>query len=76
MKLHDRIRARATIRMTARKLGSTTAQSRAEMQAAIDAAWQTEDLAARVYWARLFPDGRKPTVEAFICRLAREVQSG
>lgn len=76
MKLHENLRAKAAIRKTARTFGSTTAQSRAEMQAAIDAAWQTEDPAARAYWARLFPDGRKPTVEAFICRLAREVQSG
>lgn len=74
MKLRDKLKARATIRETARRFGITPEQCKADMQAAIDEGWRTEDPAARAYWAELFPDGRKPTVEEFIVRLAGELQ--
>lgn len=76
MKLHDKLRAKATIRKTARKFEITPAQSRADMQAAIDDAWERtrEDPAARAYWEKMFPGGRKPSLEEFICRVAKEVE--
>lgn len=74
MKLRDKLKARATIRETARKFGITPEQCKADMQAAIDEGWRTEDPAARAYWAELFPGGRKPSLEEFICRVAKEVE--
>lgn len=47
-----------------------------EIQLAIDDAWETSrtDPAAKAYWDRLFPDGKKPSQEEFIRRLALEVK--
>ena len=76
MKLKDKIRAKQTIRATGRHFGVSPAQSRAEMQAAIDAGWENSrsDPAAKAYWQQLFPAG-KPTVEEFIAVLSAKVNS-
>ena len=45
------------------------------MQAAIDAAWASEDVEARRLQDRLFPRG-KPTPELFVAKIADFVRSG
>lgn len=47
-----------------------------EIQLAIDEAWEASrsDPAAKAHWDRLFPDGKKPSQEEFIRRLAQELQ--
>lgn len=73
MKLKDKIRAKQTIRATGRHFGISPAQSRAEMQQAIDVAWATADPDAQAYQKQLFPGG-KPTVEEFIAVLGTRLK--
>ena len=77
MKWNDKIRAKKTIRATSRHFGVSPAQSRAEMQQAIDIGWERSqnDPAAKAYWQQLFPAG-KPTVEEFIAVLGNRVRNG
>ena len=46
-----------------------------EIQVAIDEAWERsrKDPDIQAHWQRLFPDGKKPSQEEFIRRLAQEV---
>lgn len=46
-----------------------------EIQLALDDAWERSrnDPAAKAYWQRLFPDGKKPSQEEFIKRLSQEL---
>lgn len=48
-------------------------QIQQEMQAALDAAWATDDPEAKALQEQLFPGG-KPTLEQFIEVLARQVR--
>lgn len=77
MKLRDKIRARQTIRTTARRFGISPAQSRADMQQAIDVGWERSqnDPEAKAYWQQLFPAG-KPTVEEFIAVMCNKLKEG
>ena len=47
-----------------------------EIQWALDDAWERSrnDPAAKAYWDRLFPDGKKPSQEEFINRLSQELR--
>lgn len=74
MKFREWIRAKAVIRELARRDGVSPAAVRASMQEAIDEAWATADPAARAEQLRRFPAG-KPTVEAFMIRLAGDLQT-
>lgn len=62
------------IQKYAQSKGKQVSQIRKEMRIAIDAAWETEDLAARARQRQLFPEG-KPSVELFILRLAAMLPS-
>lgn len=46
-----------------------------EIQMALDEAWEASqsDPTAKAHWERLFPDGKKPSQEEFIKRLAQEL---
>lgn len=46
-----------------------------EIQLALDEAWEAsqDDPVAKAHWQRLFPDGKKPSQEEFIKRLAQEL---
>lgn len=47
MKIFDNLRGRAAIQGTADRFGQSPEDVRREIQAAIDAAWDTDDLAAQ-----------------------------
>ena len=73
MKLFDNLRGRAAIQGTADHFGQPPEDVRREIQAAIDAAWDTDDLAAMKLQRELFPDG-KPTPEQFISTVAKHLK--
>ena len=54
--------------------GNTPEEVRREIQACIDEAWNTDDLAAMNLQRELFPDG-KPTPEQFISTVAKHLKS-
>ena len=66
------------IRKVAKKQNTTVPECRAAMQEALDeawaAAWTPGNLRAQVAWQRLFPGGRKPTVEEFIAATSRTLR--
>lgn len=68
-------KARRAIRGTAAHFGITAQECQDEMQAALDEAWENSrhDPAARAAWERYFPDGKKPSLEDFMARLAAEI---
>lgn len=63
------------IQKMAQDQGRPVSLVRKEMREAIDAAWQTEDLAARERQQQLFPEG-KPSLELFVLRLAGMLPPG
>lgn len=65
----QKLRARRIIARVARQHGISTDQCRAEIQAAITAAWATEDPVTRFRQIQLVGDGRVPTPEELIVRL-------
>lgn len=73
MTIRERIRVKAVIRTLAQRDGVRPEDVRASMQEAIDAAWENQDPAVRWKQLQLFPTG-KPTVEAFVLRLAKELK--
>lgn len=73
MRLFDSLKGKAAIRGTADHFGETPEDVRREIQAAIDAAWNTEDPAAMTLQRELFPAG-KPTPEQFIATVARHIK--
>lgn len=73
MKITEQIQAKAVIRELAQRHSTTPEAIRASIQAAIDAAWNTTDPAAKTRQQQLFPDGQKPTVEEFLIRVSREL---
>lgn len=76
MKLKKRIKANSAIREVARQEGTRPAHVRASMQEALDIAWQDSqgDPIAMARWKQLFPDGKKPSLEDFMERLAKELK--
>lgn len=73
MKIFDTMKGRAAISRTAEHYGVSNAEVRAEMQKALDAAWETTDPVAKQKQAELFPNG-KPTLEQFIVALSDAVK--
>lgn len=69
MKIFDNMRGRAAIQGTADRFGQSPEEVRREIQAAIDAAWNSTDPAAQAFCTSLFPE--KPTPEQFIIALAQ-----
>ena len=74
MTVKEKLRAEAAIRYVARTEGKTVRQVRQSMQEALDDAWSTAwqpgNIRAQLRWQRLFPGGRRPTVEEFIVRIS------
>ncbi len=73
MKIFDTMKGRSVIRRTAGHFGQSEQQIRKDMQEALDAAWGTDDPAAKELQGKLFPDG-KPTLEQFIVTLGRHIK--
>ena len=74
MKIFDTMKGKAAIRGTADHFGEAPEDVRREIQAAIDAAWDTEDPAAITLQRELFPYG-KPTPEQFIATVAKHLKN-
>lgn len=74
MKIFDTMKGKAAIRGTADHFGETPEDVRREIQASIDAAWDTDDLDAMKLQRELFPDG-KPTPEQFIAIVAKHLKN-
>lgn len=74
------LKAKKTIWLLAAQEGCTMAQARRSMQDCIDEAWDRAwtpgNLQAQVNWQRIFPGGKKPTVEEFIVGMARKITAG
>lgn len=75
MKFMDKLKGQAVIRQVAQREGLSEGEVRRQMQAALDAAWDSTDGAVKAEQARLFPDG-KPTLEQFILTVARATERG
>ena len=73
MKIFDSMKGRTVIRRTADHFGESELQIRKDMQEALDAAWATDDPAAKKLQEELFPDG-KPSLEQFIVTLGRYIK--
>lgn len=73
MTIKEKIKVQRVIRMLAQRDGIRPEDVRASMQEAIDAAWENQDPAVRWKQLQMFPAG-KPTVEAFVLRLAKELK--
>lgn len=73
MTITEKIKVRKVIRTLAQRDGVKPEDVRASMQEAIDAAWENQDPAIRWKQLQMFPAG-KPTVEAFVLRLAKELK--
>ncbi len=58
MKILDNMKGRSVIRRTADHFGESELQVRKDMQEALDAAWATDDPAAKKLQEDLFPDGQ------------------
>ena len=70
MTITQKIRAQLVIRQVAKQNGISTAQCRADMIEAIQAAWATADPEAKARQIQLVGEGRVPTPEEFITFLA------
>lgn len=66
MTIIQKIRARRVIAKVAKQEGISTAQCRASMAEAIQAAWATADPEAKDRQIQLVGEGRAPTPEEFI----------
>lgn len=78
MKLTNIIKGNLSIMRVAIQQGVPYKEVRKDIQEALEEAWSEAwapgNLLAQVKWQRLFPGGRKPTVEEFIIRLGDELQ--
>ncbi len=61
------------IAQVANRHGISTDQCRAEIQAAIDAAWATTDPEVKDWQIRLVGEGRVPTPEEFIILISSQL---
>lgn len=74
MTITERIRIESLIRELARRNRTSPAAIRRDIQEAIDEAWDNKTPSSAAAWLEYFPDGEKPTVEVFICRLGTELR--
>lgn len=72
MTIDQQIQAQLLLYKVAQNNGQTEEHVRQEIQAAIDVAWASGAGSGSLA-AELFPDG-KPTVDAFLARLAQKLQ--
>lgn len=73
MTIMEKIKVRKVIRTLAQRDGVSSEEVLKQIQESIDAAWDNQDPAVRWKQLQLFPAG-KPTVEAFVLRLAKELK--
>ena len=77
MTLAKWFKAKKTLCILALLEGCSIAQIRNTIQSCIDYAWDQAwtpgNLQAQVNWQRIFPGGRKPTVEQFIIGMAQYI---
>jgi hypothetical protein len=72
MTIIQKLRARRIIAKVARQQGISTAQCRAEIMAAITAAWTTSDSQAKDRQIRLVGDYHTPSPEELILLISKE----
>ncbi len=63
------------IKRVAKAHGVSVKEVREEMQKAIRAGRESSDPNAQAMWNRLFPDGKEPTPEEFILKVATLAKS-
>ena len=77
---NEQLQAKQTLSFLATKEGCSTAQIRQRIQGCIDDAWDQAhtpgNQQALLNWQRLFPNGKKPTVEQFLAVTARSLRAG
>lgn len=57
------------LKSMAEKEGTSVEEIRKEMQNAIDAGFANTDPAVKAKWTEMWGEGRKPTVDEFICKM-------
>ena len=72
MTIAQKIHARLVIRQVAKQHGVSTDQCRADIQAAIDAAWASADPVIKDRQIQLVGEGRVPTPEELIYVICKE----
>lgn len=72
MPIIQKLRAGAIIARVAKQQGISTAQCRAEIQEAIDAAWATSDPNAKLTQIRLVGDSHVPSPEELILLISQQ----
>lgn len=73
MEISDAMKGIEVIRQTAAHFGQTEEEVRQGMQEALDAAWASDDPAAKALQQQLFPNG-KPCLEDFIITLSKYIR--
>ena len=80
MTLMEWLKVKKTLWIMATQQGCTMAQIRQDIQVSIDDAWSRAwtpgNLESQINWQRIFPGGKKPTVEQFIVAMARKLTAG
>lgn len=80
MTLIEWLKAKKTLWIMAAQQGCSVADIRGAIQASIDDAWNNAwmpgNLHAQIQWQRMFPGGKKPSVEQFIVVMARKLTAG
>ena len=80
MTLMEWLKVKKTLWIMAIQQCCTMAQIRQDIQVSIDDAWNRAwtpgNIEAQVNWQRIFPGGKKPTVEQFIVAMARRLTIG
>lgn len=72
MNIFDKRKGAKIIKKVARQHGVSESHVRAEMQRALDEAWESDNPITKQRQRELFPDG-KPSVEEFILTVARQI---
>lgn len=78
MTLLEFLKVQRVLQSIAARDGVTVLEVRLSIQEAINEAWANSrtDPAAKAAWDEYFPDGRKPSVEAFIAHLGNRLSAG
>ena len=78
MTLLEFLKVQRVLQSMAAQQGVTVLEVRLSIQEAINEAWANSrtDPAAKAAWDEYFPDGRKPSVEAFIAHLGNRLSAG
>lgn len=78
MTLLEFLKVQRVLQSIAARDGVTVLEVRLSIQEAINEAWANSrtDPSAKAAWDEYFPDGRKPSVEAFIAHLGNRLSAG